>query len=146
MDMINRAFIRALSLHIVACIVMIATIILCVFASRKKDSMAVYAIAIGIWLIIYSATSVIPLTKDYITQNVIQVDAIYINTIGEKSKSTSSMLGEYSVILETTEGRISLTTVPFSRDLFPTGKYAVTAWYAKNSERLLYIEIHNAEK
>jgi len=141
MEMINRAFIRALSLHIVMCIVMIAAIILCVFASKKKDRMAVFAIAIGIWLIIYGATSVIPLVKDYITQDVIQVDATYINAIGGQSKSTSSMLGEYSVILETTEGRISLTTVPFSRDIFPTGEYTVTAWYAKNSKRLLYIQI-----
>lgn len=143
MEMINRAFFRALSLHIVLCIIMVAAVILCILASRKKDSMVIYAIAIGIFLIIYCATSVVPLANDYFTKAVIKVDATYINTLGDKSKSTSSILGEYSIILETTEGNISLTTVPFSSDIFPVGEYAVTAWYTKNSKRLLYIEIHD---
>jgi hypothetical protein len=114
-------------------------------ASKKKDSAAIYAIVIGIFLIIYSATSTFPLAKDYIRQEVIQVDATYMNMIGDRSKSTSSILGEHSVTLVTSEGNISLTTVPFSSDVFPTGEYAVTAWYAKNSKRLLFIEIHDIE-
>lgn len=134
---------RALSLHIVVCIIMAAVAILCIIASREKESTAVYAIVIGIFLIIYVVTSVVPLVKDYITQDVIRVDATYINTVGDQSKTTSSRLGEYSVLLVTEQGNIKLTTVPFSSDIFPTGEYAVTAWYAHNSERLLFIEIHD---
>lgn len=144
MEMINRAFYRAISLHAVMCGIMIAAIILCVYMSRKKDSMAIYAIAIGAWLIIYGFTSIVPFVKDCVTQDVIQINATYINNT--QSKSFSSRLGEYSVVLETPEESINLTTVPFSRDVFPTGKYSVTAWYTKNSKRLLYIEILNLEE
>lgn len=143
MEMINRAFFRALSLHVVMCAMMIVAIIGCVFASKKRDSMAIYAIVIGIFLVIYCATSVYPVVKDCILHDVIQVEAIYVNALGDKSKSTSSILGEYSVVLETHEGDVSLTTVPFSKDMFPAGEYAVTAWYSKSSKRLLYIEIHD---
>lgn len=143
MEMINRAFLRALSMHVVVCILLASAVVLCIWASRKKDSMTIYAVVIGIFLIIYSITSLIPLAKDYLTQDVIQVDATYVNAVGNQSKSTSSILGEYSVVLETEEGEIALTTVPFSREVFPAGEYIVTAWYAKNSKRLLYIDIHN---
>ncbi len=145
MEMIELAFFRALSLHFAMCVIMVATIILCVFASRKKDSMAIFAIAIGAFLIIYCATSIVPLVKDYAANNVVQVEGIYINSLGDKSKSASSALGEYAVTLETADGNIALTTVPFSKDIFPTGTYSVTAWYTENSKRLLYIEIERNE-
>ncbi len=141
--MIDRAFFRTLTLHITMCVVLIIVIIVCVFASKKKDSMALFAIVTGIFLVFYCVGIVAPLVKDYIAQDVIQVEAVYINTLGDKSKSISSVLGEYSVILETDAGKLSLTTAPFSRDIFPAGEYTVTAWYTKNSQWLLYIEIHD---
>ena len=145
MEVINRAFFRAISLHIAMCAIMAVVVILCLFASKEKDSAAIYAIAIGIFLIIYGITSLAPLVKDYITQDVVCVDATYINKVGDKSKTTSSRLGEYSVLLVTEQGNINLTTVPFSSEIFPAGEYVVTAWYAKHSERLLYIEIHDTQ-
>ena len=132
-----------MTLHIAVCFIMAAVVILCVLASRQKESIAIYAVVIGLFLIIYGFTSLAPLVKDYLTQDVIQVDATYINSLGDQSKTPSSRLGEYSVVLITDEEKINLTTVPFSRDIFPTGEFSVTAWYTNHSNRLLFIEIHN---
>ena len=141
MDIINRLMNRTFLFYIATILTCIIVMILGVVGSRKRDAMAFIAIASACALVVICITSFVPFMKDYFANDVIETDAVYINTLGDISKSHSTNIGMNSVVLDTDAGRISVTTIPFSKDLFPTGKYHVTAWYTKRSAWLVYVEV-----
>lgn len=111
--------------------------------SAKKTNATIYAIAISIALVVYLLSSFIPFLKDYLKNDIIVQKGIYTNALGAEDKSTSGVMGIYSVTLEF-DGQIKkLSTVPFQEEVFVQGIYEVNAYYTPLSLRLLYIEIVN---
>lgn len=78
-----------------------------------------------------------------ISNDIVVQRGVYTNIIGEDAKSTSGVLGIYSVSLKVEDEIINLTTVPLQNEVFVQGTYDVNAYYASSSKRLLYIEILN---
>ena len=106
-----------------------------------KNNANIYAMALSIALVVYLLSSFIPFLQDYLNNDIIVQTGIYTNRIGAEDKSTSGVMGIYSVTLEY-DGQIKkLSTVPFQEEIFLQGTYEVKAYYTPSSNRLLYIEI-----
>lgn len=147
MEFANIAMKKTLVFYLIILGGIIFIAYLCYVASKrdnsKKESMNIYLIAISALLMIYILTSFVPFLKDYFTNSIVVQRGIYQNIIGDEAKSTSGVLGIYSVTFESENQEISLTTVPLQNEIFIQGKYEVNAYYTSSSKRLLYIEIVN---
>lgn len=69
--------------------------------------------------------SVLPFSSDGIQNKIVDQTGIYTSSLGNDSKSSSSISGMYSVTLLTESGDVHLTTAPWCQACFPKGTFEV---------------------
>ena len=134
---------KTLRYYLINISVMVVIIIICFVGTiRSKNGgnkMAIYSVALVVWLCVYSCGSVVPFLKDYFAKNIVIVDGIYQNS--DNSKSKSAVSGLHPVTVECEREILELTTAPWNDHVFVMGEHEVVAYYAPNSKLLLHIEI-----
>ena len=109
---------------------------------KQQNKSALFTIAFVMVIISFTVLVTIPFAKDFFDKNIVVAQGVYCNVLGSEKKSSSSLMGIYSVTLENKDGMIKLTTAPWRNDVFVIGEYNVTAYYLPASKTLLHIEIN----
>ena len=138
---VERAVQRAYIYYGVQFVILIVLSIFCFVMAKRKDSMVIFGVVLMVVAIVIFTTSFMPFFLDCSNSGILVDECVYINSIGNKSKTPSSIMGIYSVKLITDNGEIMVSTVPMSNSNFPVGEYLVRAYYTTNSKRLIFIEI-----
>lgn len=138
---VEHAIQRAYTYYLALFVILVFASVLCFVVSKRKVNMAIYGAVLVAVAVITFVTSFLPFAADCANSNISIVDCVYINPVGNTSKTTSSIFGIYSVKLLTSQETINVSTVPLSNSIFPVGEYSVRAYYTTYSKRLIYIEM-----
>ncbi len=141
MDVAVEALDRMFLYLLIAFAVLGGVFTLSVVDATKSKKAPVFMFALGACLLISVFAFLIPFLKDYGGKQIVVQEGVYVNAIGDISKSSSGILGMHSVSLTADGEEIALTTIPHSDNAFPQGEYLVRAYYTENSKWLLHIEI-----
>lgn len=109
--------------------------------STHQDGMLLLLLCIAI--VIYTVVNFVPFAAEYGAQSIIETEGIY-TSVAQPKGTANSIVGIYSVTLDTDSGKLNLSTAPFKKDLFVEGSCYVKAFYLPRSKTLLHMEVIDA--